>query len=305
MRRAPQPGQKPRRLQLKARASHGRSRRNAGAGSRGLKCHSRERHRTPLRQTRAIPPRSQARLGPGRSRGVLEPADRGRCLRDAGVRSVRVFPPARAEPLRPSSLRYRSSQKAVGIDSSMRLPPLAMALHVAVERPSVREGGWVRVDREPLAGRADPHGMTGAGRRHRLYITSVHERRAMPPPYAELHCLSNFTFLRGASHPEELVARALRSGMALALTDECSLAGVVRAHVAAKTWGLALLIGTEVRDHRRPEAGPARDRSRRLRGPLGLTDPAAPAGRGSGRYQIAPCEESGDGSMRLPRAAPP
>ncbi|MGH8480692.1 MAG: PHP domain-containing protein, partial [Gammaproteobacteria bacterium] len=56
----------------------------------------------------------------------------------------------------------------------------------------------------------------------------------MPPPYAELHCLSNFTFLRGASHPEELVARAHALGYeALALTDECSLAGVVRAHVAA------------------------------------------------------------------------
>ncbi|MGH8566325.1 MAG: PHP domain-containing protein, partial [Gammaproteobacteria bacterium] len=70
----------------------------------------------------------------------------------------------------------------------------------------------------------------------------------MPPSYAELHCLSNFTFLRGASHPEELVARAHALGYeALALTDECSLAGVVRAHVAAKTCGLALLIGTEVR----------------------------------------------------------
>lgn len=70
----------------------------------------------------------------------------------------------------------------------------------------------------------------------------------MPPPYAELHCLSNFTFLRGASHPEELIAWAHALGYeALALTDECSLAGVVRAHVAAKTCGLALLIGTEVR----------------------------------------------------------
>ena len=70
----------------------------------------------------------------------------------------------------------------------------------------------------------------------------------MPSPYAELHCLSNFTFLRGASHPEELVARAHALGYeALALTDECSLAGVVHAHVAAKTCGLALLIGTEVR----------------------------------------------------------
>ena len=47
--------------------------------------------------------------------------------------------------------------------------------------------------------------------------------------YAELHCLSNFTFLRGASHPGELVQRASELGYrALALTDECSVAGVVR-----------------------------------------------------------------------------
>ncbi|HTW37115.1 MAG TPA: error-prone DNA polymerase [Steroidobacteraceae bacterium] len=55
------------------------------------------------------------------------------------------------------------------------------------------------------------------------------------PRYAELHCLTNFTFLRGASHPEELVARARQLGYAaLAITDECSVAGVVRAHMAAK-----------------------------------------------------------------------
>ncbi len=66
------------------------------------------------------------------------------------------------------------------------------------------------------------------------------------PDYAELHCVSNFTFLRGASHPEELVRRAARLGYrALALTDECSLAGVVRAHVAAKAHGLHLIIGAE------------------------------------------------------------
>jgi len=53
------------------------------------------------------------------------------------------------------------------------------------------------------------------------------------PPYAELHCLSNFSFLRGASHPEELVEQAHALGYAgLALTDECSLAGAVRAHEA-------------------------------------------------------------------------
>jgi len=57
----------------------------------------------------------------------------------------------------------------------------------------------------------------------------------MLTPYAELHCLSNFSFLRGASHPEELVERALAleySG--LAITDECSFAGAVRAHLALK-----------------------------------------------------------------------
>jgi len=66
--------------------------------------------------------------------------------------------------------------------------------------------------------------------------------------YAELHAISNFTFLRGASHPEELVERASALGYrALALTDECSLAGVVRAHQEAKAKGLKLLIGSEFR----------------------------------------------------------
>ncbi len=67
------------------------------------------------------------------------------------------------------------------------------------------------------------------------------------PPYAELHCLSNFSFLRGASHAEELIACAKELGyVALAITDECSLAGVVRAHSAAKKHGgIKLLIGAE------------------------------------------------------------
>ena len=68
------------------------------------------------------------------------------------------------------------------------------------------------------------------------------------PGYAELHCLSNFTFLRGASSPESLVAQAASLGYhALAITDECSLAGVVRAHLEAKKLDLSLLIGTELR----------------------------------------------------------
>ena len=68
------------------------------------------------------------------------------------------------------------------------------------------------------------------------------------PAYAELHCISNFTFLRGASHPEELVARAAELGYAaLALTDECSLAGIVRAHGAAKQQQLKLIVGAQFR----------------------------------------------------------
>jgi len=68
------------------------------------------------------------------------------------------------------------------------------------------------------------------------------------PAYAELHCLSNFSFLRGASQPEELAARAATLGYAaLAITDECSLASIVRAHVAAKRHGLKLIVGAEFR----------------------------------------------------------
>jgi error-prone DNA polymerase len=68
----------------------------------------------------------------------------------------------------------------------------------------------------------------------------------MRPSYAALHCLSNFSFLRAASHPEELVQQAATLNYAaIAITDECSLAGVVRAHVAAKEHGIKLIIGAE------------------------------------------------------------
>lgn len=77
------------------------------------------------------------------------------------------------------------------------------------------------------------------------------------PGYAELQCQSNFSFLQGASHPEELTARAAELGYAaLAITDECSLAGVVRAHVEAKTQKLPLIIGATFRLRAGPEAAP-------------------------------------------------
>ncbi|MDN3579087.1 error-prone DNA polymerase [Chitinimonas viridis] len=65
--------------------------------------------------------------------------------------------------------------------------------------------------------------------------------------YAELHCLSCFSFQRGASHADELVERAAKLGyQALAITDECSLAGIVRAHLAAQKHGLQLIVGSEL-----------------------------------------------------------
>lgn len=72
--------------------------------------------------------------------------------------------------------------------------------------------------------------------------------RTMPSLYAELHCLSNFTFLRGASHPHELVQQAAELGYhAIAITDECSFAGIVRAHEAAKQHHIKLIIGSEIK----------------------------------------------------------
>lgn len=75
------------------------------------------------------------------------------------------------------------------------------------------------------------------------------------PTYAELDCLSNFTFLRGASHPEELVREAARLGyQALALADECSMAGMVRAHTEAARTGLHLIVGSRFVVHQNQQA---------------------------------------------------
>ena len=66
--------------------------------------------------------------------------------------------------------------------------------------------------------------------------------------FAELHAVSNYTFLRGASHPEELVRTAFALGYeAIAITDECSLAGVVKAHLAARELRIKLIVGAEFR----------------------------------------------------------
>ncbi|SIR04168.1 error-prone DNA polymerase, DnaE-like [Aromatoleum tolulyticum] len=90
---------------------------------------------------------------------------------------------------------------------------------------------------------------------HEVYTVLMYSYSSLPAPpgeagYAELHCLSNFSFQRGASHPEELAAQAAGLGYtALAITDECSLAGVVRAHqeIRRQALPLHLIVGTEIR----------------------------------------------------------
>jgi len=77
-------------------------------------------------------------------------------------------------------------------------------------------------------------------------VTNTAELSSVPP-YAELAVASNFSFLRGASHPEELVERAAALGHhAIAIADRNTLAGVVRAHIAAKRLGFRLIVGARL-----------------------------------------------------------
>ncbi len=99
--------------------------------------------------------------------------------------------------------------------------------------PSWNAGGdgpaWSR-KRQPFEAPASDRGGPGSG--------SV--------PYAELHCHSNFSFLDGASHPEELVTEAARLGLeALALTDHNGFYGIVRFAEAARELGMPTIFGTE------------------------------------------------------------
>ena len=95
-------------------------------------------------------------------------------------------------------------------------------------------------------------------------------RRAGSTPYAELHCHTNFSFLDGASHAEELVEEAVRLGLeALAITDHDGFYGIVRFAEAARALGLPTIFGAELTLGRTTH-------------PAGDPDPGEP-GPGSGR----------------------
>ena len=110
--------------------------------------------------------------------------------------------------------------------------------------------------------------------------------------YAELQITSNFSFLRGGSHPEELVLRAAELGLsALALTDRNTLAGVVRAHIAAKEVGIRFVVGARLD----LMPGNAPDRSRVLPWP-GLTRPSMPQASNSPDRRLGPRVRVGRGA---------
>src|SRR5215831_18912772 len=111
----------------------------------------------------------------------------------------------------------------------------------------------------------------GRRRRPRHRLATLVAARDVRMNYAELQVTTNFSFLRGASHAEELFARAAELGIsALGIVDRNSLAGMVHAHEAAKTAGVRLIVGCrlDLRDGTAvlvyPTDGPAYSRLCRL-----------------------------------------
>jgi error-prone DNA polymerase len=100
---------------------------------------------------------------------------------------------------------------------------------------------------DPLAVDADGGDSPAWARTRPPYQAPPLPRRTAPVAYAELHCHSNFSFLDGASHPEELAEEAVRLGLTgLALTDHDGLYGVVRFSEAARANGLPTIFGAEL-----------------------------------------------------------
>ncbi|MCH8882956.1 MAG: PHP domain-containing protein, partial [SAR324 cluster bacterium] len=119
--------------------------------------------------------------------------------------------------------------------------------------------------------------------------------------YAELQVTSNYSFLRGGSHPDELVLTAKALGLAaLGIADRNTLAGVVRAHVAAKQAGLKLLVGARLI----PEDGPEvlcypTDRAAYGRLCRLLTLGKRRAEKGDCRFTLAELEDHGQGQVLI------
>ena len=146
--------------------------------------------------------------------------------------------------------------------------------------------------------RVEPLGRPGRGDPNRA-------RGVLRVPYAELHAHSRFSFLDGASNPNELVAEAVRLGLdALALTDRDGFYGVVRFAEAAEEAGLPTVFGTELtldqprrrRRSARPSSPPGQEESQNTSGPPGqeqLKHVASPPGREESRVVVLARDAAG------------
>src|SRR5262245_43442864 len=138
--------------------------------------------------------------------------------------------------------RFRSGCKAGPITSpSSGVPNGSRPAGGAARASAATTGAWKPTPGSDFGSSASSRAAPG------ICMENSRESPGDAMRYAELHCKTNFSFLEGASHADELVARAKElEYAALAVTDRESLAGVVRAHIAAKETGLKLLIGAEV-----------------------------------------------------------
>ncbi|WP_250030455.1 error-prone DNA polymerase [Paractinoplanes maris] len=119
---------------------------------------------------------------------------------------------------------------------------------------------------DPLAVDGDGGDSPAWSRKRQPYEAPALVRREQVTPYAELHCHSNFSFLDGASHPEELAEEAARLGLnGLAVTDHDGFYGVVRFSQAARELGLPTIFGAELSlDLSKPQNGEADPEGRHL-----------------------------------------
>src|SRR5579864_3869440 len=126
---------------------------------------------------------------------------------------------------------------------------------------------WSELERRLSWGKALPAPSHPESRHRQPYEPPPIVRRRGAVPYAELHCHTNFSFLDGASHPEELVEEAARLGLeALAVTDHDGMYGVVRFAQAAHAVGMPAVFGAELTLDlpRRSQAGLADPEGRHL-----------------------------------------
>ena len=144
----------------------------------------------------------------------------------------------------PAAFRWRRVQHRLqAAEGPERIAPGMVAARSRLGRRRARLLAGRGRDGPPFL--AVPRSASPAGR----YVAMVPARvvRMMAPDYAELQVTTNFSFLRGASHAHELVARAVELGhTAIAVADRNSLAGVVRMHIAAKDADLPLLVGARL-----------------------------------------------------------